>query len=212
MLKFYHTPYSRSSSIFWLLEELGQPYEMEVLDIRAPGGAPESYRDVQPNKKVPAVVHDGTVITERAAITIYLADAFPEAGLAPSADAADRAPYLTMLVYCDAVLDPAVAAKAQGLSYGSNNYSFGLFEDMVRYLEKILSERRFAAGDRFTAADTQIGSAINFTMNIAKVLPERPAFTAYLGRVVDRPAYRKVAARDAELIKTVTPLPQFQQK
>jgi len=212
MLKFYHTPYSRSSSIFWLLEELGQPYEMEVLDIRAPGGAPESYRDVQPNKKVPAVIHDGTVITERAAITIYLADAFPEAGLAPPADAADRAPYLTTLVYCDAVLDPAVAAKAQGLSYGSNNYSFGLFEDMVRYLEKILSERRFAAGDRFTAADTQIGSAINFTMNIAKVLPERPAFKAYLGRVVERPAYQKVAARDAELIKAVTPLPQFQQK
>ena len=118
MLKFYHTPYSRSSSIFWLLEELGQPYEMEVLDIRAPGGAPETYRDVQPNKKVPAVDHDGTIVTERAAITIYLADAFPEAGLAPRRRCRPRA-LSDRLVYCDAVLDPAVAAKAQGLRYGA---------------------------------------------------------------------------------------------
>jgi hypothetical protein len=70
MLKFYHAPWSRSISVFWLLEELGQPYEIELVDIRAPGGVPESYREIQPNKKVPAVVHDGTVVTERAAICL----------------------------------------------------------------------------------------------------------------------------------------------
>ena len=66
MLKFYCAPWSRASTVFWLLEELGQPYEVELVDIRAPGGVPESYRAIQPNKKVPAIEHDGTVVTERA--------------------------------------------------------------------------------------------------------------------------------------------------
>jgi glutathione S-transferase len=98
MLKFYCAPWSRASTVFWLLEELGQPYEVELVDIRAPGGVPES------------IEHDGTVVTERAAICIYLADAFPEAGLAPPIGDIRRSAYLTRLVYCDSVFDPAVAA------------------------------------------------------------------------------------------------------
>jgi glutathione S-transferase len=209
MLKFYHCPWSRSSSIFWLLEELGQPYEMELVDVRAPGGPPESYRAIQPSKKVPAIVHDGTVVTERAAIALYLGDAFPEVGLAPAIGDRDRAAYLTAMVYCDSVFDPAVAARAHGLEYQSRDYSFGLFEDMVAYVERILSERPYAAGDRFTVADMQLASAIAFTMGIMKVLPEKPAFVDYLARISTRPAYRRVQARDAELAKKVTPLPNF---
>jgi len=107
MLKFYHAPWSRSSNVLWLMEELGVPYEIEQVDIRA--GVPESYRAIQPNKKVPAISHDGVIITERAAISIYLADAFPQAGLAPKIGDKDRAAYLTWLVYADSVFDPAVA-------------------------------------------------------------------------------------------------------
>ena len=147
MLKFYCAPWSRASGVFWLLEELGQPYEIEIVDIRAPGGVPESYREIQPNKKVPAIDHDGTVVTERAAICIYLGDAFPEAGLAPPIGDKARAGYLTWLVYCDSVFDPAVAAKAQGWEYVSNNFSFGLFDDMVANVEKLLSRQPYAAGD-----------------------------------------------------------------
>ena len=113
MLTFYCMPWSRSSGVFWLLEEIGSPYEIELIDIRAPAGVPESYRSIQPNKKVPAIDHDGTIVTERAAITIYLADAFPEAGLAPPIGDSRRAAYLTRLVYCDSVLDPVIAARAQ---------------------------------------------------------------------------------------------------
>jgi glutathione S-transferase len=209
MLKFYHCPFSRSFSIFWLLEELGAPYEMEVVDVRRPDGASESYREIQPSKKVPAIVHDGQVVTERAAIAIYLADAFPGAGLAPAIGEKDRAAYLTALVYCDSVFDPAVAARAHGLTYANRDYSFGLFEDMVANLERILSRQPYAAGDRFTSADTQIGSGIAFTMGIMNMLPERPAFLDYLKRVSTRPAYQRVQARDAELAKSVTPLPNF---
>jgi len=199
MLKFYHAPWSRGSGVLWLLEELGAEYELVHIDIRAEGGVPESYRAVQPNKKVPAIEHDGVVVTERAAICIYLADTFSEAGLAPAISDRMRAPYLTSLVYCDAVLDPAVAAHGQGYSYPSNNFSFGLFDDMVRNVEKILSERPYAAGDRFTAADTQFASAINYTMNVVKILPERPIFRAYVERVEDRAAARRARELDQAL-------------
>lgn len=206
MLEFYHTPWSRSFSVHWLLEELGQPYEMKIVDVRAKGGAPESYRKIQPSKKVPAIVDNGTIVTERAAISIYLGDRFPEAGLTPAIGDPARAPYLTMLVYCDSVLDPAVAARAQGWSYeSSNSFSFGLFEDMVAYLEQVLSSRSYAAGDRFTAADTHLASSIQFTMDILKVLPEKPAFRDYLTRALARPACKRAMEKDAELIKTITP-------
>jgi len=204
MLKFYFAPWSRASSVHWLLEELGAAYEPVHIDIRAEGGVPEDYRSIQPNKKVPAIEHDGVVVTERAAITIYLADAFPQAGLAPGIGERARAAYLTWTVYCDAVFDPCVAMRAQGhTGYTSNNFSFGLFEDMVANVERHLSAHAFAAGDRFTAADTQLASAIGYTMNVLHVLPERPVFTAYLERATARPAYQRAQAREQEIARTM---------
>ena len=208
MLKFYCAPWSRASGVFWLLEELEQPYEIEIVDIRAPGGVPESYRDIQPNKKVPAINHDGTIVTERAAICIYLADAFPEARLAPAIGDKQRAAYLTRLVYCDSVFDPAIAAKAQGWEYKSNNFSFGLFEDMVTNVEKLLSKQPYAVGDTFTAADTQLAGGINYTMNILKVLPDPSGFPR-LRRPRHRPAGIQALRRQGgwSSHKKVTPPP-----
>jgi glutathione S-transferase len=207
MLKFYCAPWSRASGVFWLLEELGRPYEIELVDIRSPGGVSDTYREIQPNKKVPAINHDGTIVTERAAICIYLADAFPGAGLAPAIGDKDRPAYLTRLVYSDSVFDPAITAKAQGWQYQSNNFSFGLFEDMVANVERLLSKQPYAVGDRFTAADTQLASGINFSMNILKVLPPLQVFQDYLARVTDRPAYRSYVVKEMKLAKKVTPPP-----
>jgi len=197
MLKFYHAPWSRSSAVLWLLEELGIDYEVETVDIRAQ--VPESYRSVQPNKKVPAIDHDGTIVTERAAITLYLAETFPDAELNVPSGHPDRARYLTMLVYCDSVFDPSLTAKAKGWQYVSNDFSFGLFDDMVGYVEKVLSERPFAAGGRFTAADIQLASSIGFTMGVLKVLPQRAAFVDYLARIGERPAWQRAQTMDQEL-------------
>lgn len=199
MLKLYHAPWSRGSAMLWLLEELGVDYELVEIDIRAEDGVPESYRAIQPNKKVPAIELDGVVVTERAAITIFLADRFPAAGLAPAISDPDRGTYLTMLVYNDAVLDPCISARAHGLEYVGNDYSFGVFDDMVAYLDRVLGDRPYAAGDRFTAADIQLASSIAFTMNQLKVLPEKPVFVDYLGRVLDRPANKRAEAKDSEL-------------
>ncbi|WP_048646227.1 glutathione S-transferase family protein [Nitratireductor soli] len=203
MLKFYHAPWSRSSSVLWLLEELAVPYEIELVDIRAKDGVSEDYRKIQPNKKVPAIVHDGLVVTERAAITIYLADRFAEAKLAPAVDHPDRAAYLTSLVYCDSVFDPVICADVQKFEYTSNQFPFGTFDDMVANVERRLTAQPFAAGAHFTAADTQLASSIGYTMNFMNALPERPVFKEYLARVEERPAHRRAAEKDMALAATV---------
>ncbi|MEX0953690.1 MAG: glutathione S-transferase family protein [Rhizobiaceae bacterium] len=209
MLQFYHAPFSRAFGVFWLLEELGADYERVDIDIRAEGGTDEAYRNVQPSKKVPAIEHDGVVVTERAAITIFLAEAFPEMGLSPAVGDPIRPAYLTWNVYCDSVFDPVLCARAHGLEYENNDYPFGLFDDMIANLERHLSSNEFAAGDRFTAADTQLGSAVSYTMNVLKLLPERPAFKDYASRMESRPAYQKVSKRDYELAMA---MPFFQKQ
>lgn len=196
MLTLYHAPKTRAFGVLWLLEELGVPYRRQTVDIRTPESVPESYRAIQPNKKVPAIVHDGIAITERAAIVIHLADAFPEAGLAPPIGDSRRGPYLSMLVYADAVFDPALAARALGWSYDKRMVSFGSFDDMVEHLDRLLSRQDFAVGDRFTAADTQLGTGIHWALNILGVMPDRPAFRAYLDRVTARPAFRRTVEID----------------
>ncbi|HEU6442459.1 MAG TPA: glutathione S-transferase family protein [Microvirga sp.] len=201
MLTFYHAPRSRSCGIHWLLEELGVSYQIEIVDIRANGGAPESYRAIHPHKKVPAIIHDDVIITERAAITTYLADAFPEKGLAPLNGDRRRGPYLTWLVYADAVIDPALAAKVQGWTYAPNAFPFGSFEDMLAHVEQTLSKSPYVLGDRFTAADIPVAGALFWGLNVFGLVPSRPVFLDYLARIEERPAFLRtiVQAPSGEL-------------
>ena len=197
MLTFYHAPHSRSFSVLWLLEELGQPYQMEIVDIRAESGPPESYRAIQPHKKVPAIIHDGTTVTERAAICLYLTERFPDAGLAPAIGDADRAAFLTTLIYSDAVLDPIIATSMLKFQYEPRAFSFGSHADTIANLAKRLGEHPYAAGERFTAADTQLGAGIHFGMNIVGVLPRLPVFEAYMRRMIERPALQRTMQKDS---------------
>lgn len=199
MLTFYHAPRSRSFSILWLLEELGVDYRTVVVDIRSEEGARADYRSIQPHGKVPAIRHDDATVTERAAICLYLGERFAQAGLAPAAGAPDRAAYLTMLVYCDAVLDPLLFAAKSRLAYSARDASFGALPDAVGHLDAWLGGHPHAAGERFTAADTQLGSAIHFGMNILQVLPRLWNFQAYLARMQERPALRKALAIEDRL-------------
>ena len=201
MIKFYHAPWSRASGTLWLLEELGQPYEIERVDIRAPGGVPESYRAIQPNKKVPAIVHDGTVVTERAAICLYLTEKFPEAELAPAIGDKDRAAFLSWLVYCDFVFDPAVAAKAQGWKYAPTISPSGPSTTCSG-----MSKRRFPGGPispaRNSPRPTPSWAAASTTPPMCCTLcPKGLSFKAYLDRVTARPAFQRSAAKDYEMAK-----------
>jgi glutathione S-transferase len=199
-LVFYHAPWSRSAGVRWLLEELGVDYTVRFVNVHVPTGAEESYRAIQAHKKVPAIQHGSLIVTERAAISIYLADTFPEAGLAPRITDADRGSYLTSLVYSDSVFDPCIAMRAKNIDYNGRDFSFGAFDDMINNIERSLQRQPFAAGARFTAADIQLASGLAFTMQVLRVVPERPAFVDYLGRVLGRPANQRAAELDAALI------------
>jgi len=196
MLTFYHCPGTRSGAIRWLLEELGVPYETEIVDVRGEGGAPESYRAIQPNKKVPAIVHDGVAVHERSAICIYLCDAFPAAGLAPPIGDPRRGPYLTWLVYNDAVIDPVLGARFAGWTYEARGVSFGTFDDMAASLDATLARTPFLTGETFTAADLLVGGTVNFACRVMKTLPETPALTGFINRVTGREALSRAIAKD----------------
>ncbi len=201
---FHYHPWSRAAGVRWLLEELEVPYTVNFVDPNAPGGAPEEYRAIHPHKKVPALEIDGLIVTERAAITIYLADRFSAGRLAPALDDPRRAAYLTMLVYNDAVLDPSVALHFKQIEHRPSDYSFGAYEDTIRNLKKHFGAHPFAAGSEFTAADTQLASSLAFTIHQLQAVPKEPEFLAYLSRATGRPAYHRAQKLDGELMQTVS--------
>lgn len=202
LLLHYH-PWSRAAGVRWLLEELEVPYIVNFVDPNASGGAPEEYRAIHPHKKVPAVELDGLVLTERAAITIYLADRFSAGKLAPSLDDPRRAAYLRLLVYNDAVLDPSVALNFRKIVHVPSEYSFGAYEDTIRNLVRHFSTHPYAAGEHFTAADTQLASSLDFTLHQLRAVPAEPEIVSYLARVADRPARLRAQKLDGELMQAV---------
>ncbi len=195
MLKLYHSPQTRSSRIVWLLEEIGVPYEIAYLDIRAEGGAPESYRAIHPLKKVPALDHDGEIVTESAAICLYLSDAFPAAGLGPRAGEAGRGAYLSWLAYYAGVIEPALMVKAVGATgFSPLSAAWGDPDLMIKRLEDTLAAGPYVLGKRFTTVDVLVGSTFQWA---ARLLPKTDAVEAYKARLMSRPAFLRSLERDA---------------
>ena len=195
MLKLYHCPRTRSSRFVWLLEEIGEPYTLEIIDIRAEGGAPESYRAIHPLKKVPALEHNGEIVTESAAIALYLSDTFPKAGLGPQVGEPGRGQYLSWLAYYAGVVEPALMTKAvnaQGFSKVSAGW--GDPELMCQRLAETVEKHPYILGDRFSAVDVLIGS----TFQIAgQLLPKTDAIEAYKQRLASRPAFLRGMEKEA---------------
>ena len=202
-LTFYTNPMSRGRIARWMLEETGAPYETVVLgyDPTAAGSMKSAdYLAINPMGKVPAIVHDGKVVTEGAAICAYLADAFPAAGLAPPP--ADRADYYRWLFFAAGPAEQAVTNKSMGFAPTSEQgrmAGYGNFDLMVDVLEQAVSAHDYIAGDRFTAADVYAGSQIAWGKQFGS-LPQRDAFDAYLARILARPAYKRAGALDDALI------------
>jgi len=198
-LKFYTNPQSRGQTVRWMLEEIGQPYDTEILGYSTSMKA-APYLAINPMGKVPAIVHNGKVVTEVAAICLYLADAFPAAGLAP--DPADRADYYRWVCFTSGPVEAAFTARAMGWEVPPGREAmagFGNYDTVMGTLEKMLDGRGFIAGDRFTAADLFVGAMVNFMLTF-KLLDPRPAFTDYAARMTDRDAYRRASEIDSQLI------------
>ena len=196
---FYHSPNTRSSGVLTLLEELGAPYDLHVLNMKAGEQRQPAYLAVNPMGKVPAVMHGDALITEQVAIFLYLADLFPEAGLAPSLGDPLRGPYLRWMVYYAACYEPAVVDRARKHEPGMAAMSpYGDFDTMLDTLVAQLAKGPFLLGERFSAADVLWGGALAWT-TLFKLVPECPEIAAYISRVGARPAVARARAKDAEL-------------
>lgn len=203
-LVFYTHPMSRGRIVRWMLEEVGQPYRAEIVEYGAPMKSPE-YLAINPMGKVPALVHDGTVVTECAAICAYLADAFPEAGLAPPLqDHRLRGPYYRWLFFAAGPLEAAVTTRAFGFEVPSEKRAmagWGSLADVLAVFEAALANRDYLVGDRFTAADLYCGAHIGWGMSFGTI-DRRPAFERYHERLRTRPA----AVRAWQIDEALTPV------
>jgi glutathione S-transferase len=203
MLTFYTNPQSRGRIARWMLEELGQPYETMILDYHTSMKAPE-YLAVNPMGKVPALVHDGKVITENAAICTYLAMTFPEVGLM----AEDKAAYFRWMFFAAGPLEQAVVNTSFGwltkTQQEKRRVGYGDLDDVVRALAGHLEQNDFIADERFTAADVYVGSQVGWGMKFGTI-PANAALTAYWTRLKDRPALMAANAKDNALISEAKP-------
>ena len=198
-LIFYTNPMSRGRIVRWMLEEVGEPYQTEVMHY---GEAMRSagYRAINPMGKVPALRHGDTIVTECAAICAYLADAFPAAGLAPPA--AERGAYYRWLFFGAGPVEMAVTNKALGIEVPAERevmVGYGSYARVMDTLEKAVSATDYVAGDSFTAADVYVGSQVGWGLQFGTV-EKRPAFEAYWARVRDRDAYRRANDIDDALM------------
>lgn len=204
-LELYHAAPSRSSIVRWMLEELGQPYELHVLDLEKGENRQAPYLSVNPMGKVPALAHDGVVITEAAAICCYLADAFPQAGLAVPIGDPRRGPYLKWLFFGPSCMEPAVSDhlfKREPVRPSAAGW--GDYATVMDVLAKAVATGPYLLGEQFTAADVVIGSGLRWGM-LFKGVPQRPEFLAYTARLAERPALRRAMQLDEALMAARQP-------
>jgi len=200
-LTLYTNPMSRGRIARWMLEEIDQPYRTELLDYATTMKAP-AYLAINPMGKVPAIRHGDTVVTEGAAICAYLADAFPQAGLAPPLGDRLRGPYYRWLFFAAGPVEAAISNTALGFVVPegrSRMMGYGSLADTLNVLEGAVSQSAYVVGDSFTAADVYVGSQIGFGMQFGTI-EKRPAFERYWERLSQRPAILRAKAIDDALI------------
>jgi len=199
MLTLIYKPQTRATSIVWLLEEIGTPYEMKTVTTRtADGKGAVDPANPHPHGKVPALVHDGEVLFESAAIALYLVDLFPEAKLGPRVGEAKRGTFLSWLAYRPGILEPAMMERYLKLQHIHGAMGWAEADEVDATLNRHLKGNKYFLGDSFSAADVMMGGAIHYMMMV-KLLAETPVFKDYCARITARPAFQKAAANEKHL-------------
>lgn len=199
-LTLYHCPQTRSTGVLALLAELNAPYQLHAMNMKQGENRAPAYLAINPMGKVPAIVHDGALVTEQVAIYIYLADLYPQAGLAPALGDPLRGPYLRWMALYGTCFEPAVVdnwmkrapVDKMACAYGDFEAIFKLFTDQ-------LAKGPYLLGDRFSAVDILWGTSMGW-MNAFKLLPDSELIAAYAERIGSRPAVAAARAKDAELV------------
>ena len=197
MLTLYHAPRSRSFRSLWLLEEIGAPYELKVVNIRrGDGSGAADTSNPHPLGKVPVLDHDGRVVFETSAIALYLTDLFPQSGLGPKIGDNDRGTYLSWLAYYGGVFEPSLTAKFLKIQHIYGTFGWGPFEEVLEHLSRTLSVSPYLLGDKFSAADMIYGGSLPMLISRGMV-PDTETFKAYGERVIARPSFARAQARDS---------------
>ena len=199
-LTLYHASPSRSSIILWMLEEIGQPYDIKLLSLSKGENLKPDYLAINPMGKVPALRHGDAVITEAAAICTYLADEFPDKKLNVPVGSPARGVYLKWLFFGPSVIEPAMTDRAFPRKESPRAASVGWrdFDTVLQIVSNALAKGPYLMGEQFTAADIVIGSGLRYGM-MFKLIPERQEFQEYVGRITARPAAQRAQAKDKEL-------------
>ena len=196
-LTLYHASPSRSSIALWMLEEIGEPYDIKLLKLSEGDNLKPEFLAVNPMGKVPTLVHDGVTITESAAICTYLADAFPKAKLNVPIGDPRRGPYLKWLFFGPSCIEPAIIDRASPRKEEARRamLGYGSFDFVMDTVAKAVEKGPYLLGDQFTAADVIIGSGLRWG-TMFKLIPERKEFSDYIARFADRPALKRSEEKD----------------
>ena len=200
-LTLHHSPNTRSTGALILLEELGAPYQLHLLNMKAGEQREPAYLAINPMGKVPALTHGDALVTEQVAVFLYLADLFPAAGLAPAIGDPLRGPYLRWMAFYGSCFEPALIDKAQKREPATPSMSpYSDYDTMLKTLTDQLARGPYLLGERFSAADVMWGTALSWTVTFGLV-PELPVIKAYMDRINTRQAVLRARAKDAELAK-----------
>ena len=196
----HHAPNTRSTGVLILLEELGAPYQLHVMNMKAGEHRQPAYLAVNPLGKVPALTHGDALVTEQVAVFLYLADLFPAKGLAPAIGDPLRGPYLRWMAFYGSSFEPALIDRSQKHTPPASMAPYGDYDTMLATLVGQLEKGSYLLGERFSAADLLWGTALRWTTMFGLV-PDLPVLKAYIERIGSRPAVVRARAKDAELAK-----------
>jgi glutathione S-transferase len=205
-LTLYHGAPSRSSIALWMLEEVGEPYDVHLVSFAKGENLAPDYLAINPMGKVPALRHGDAIVTEVAATCTYLADEFPAAKLNVPVGAPQRGAYLKWLFFGPSCIEPAVIDRAAPRKEDARRamLGYGDFDTTMNVVAKAVAKGPYIMGEQFTAADVVIGAQIRWGM-MFKMIPERPEFTEYAGRLGERPAAKRAEAKDKEFAAQSAP-------
>ncbi len=191
-MKHYFNPMSRAVTTHWMLVELGVEHEQIVVDFMSGETKTPEFRSINPMGKIPALVDDDVVVTEVAAICAYLADKYPEKGLAPPHGSKERGKYYRYLFVPGTTLEPMFTFKLLEVSdYSADSAGFGDLERCLATIESMTPDKAWVLGDQFTAADVVFGGTLDFAVQLGWLQSPSAKVTAYVRRLKDRPAYKQ---------------------
>jgi glutathione S-transferase len=192
----YHHPFTRAANVVWMLEEVGVPYELRFVDIMQGAHKAPELLALNPMGKLPIITDGDVVVTESAAIGLYLADRYSAGKLAPLLDDPSRGAYLRWSLFAPSVIEPGSLARTASWTFKPSQAGWGEYEAMLAAIEAAIGDRQFLLGDRFSMADVIFGGTVRFMLQF-KMLEPRPVFVKYAERLDARPALKKATERNA---------------